>query len=128
DMASESTQPTAALETEELPVVMTLEGHTTAPDIISYFPDGKQIISGSRDKTVRRWDLEEGKEVEEARDVYEQQVTTLAVSRDGRKLLASGSGNAVWIWRLDTGKSVACPLKTHSAANRVRFSPDSKKL
>ncbi|OAX33014.1 YVTN repeat-like/Quino protein amine dehydrogenase [Rhizopogon vinicolor AM-OR11-026] len=113
---------------------MTLEGHTAAATVISYFSDGKQIISGSRDKTVRWWDLEEGKEIEEARDVCEEGVEALAISRDGRWLLASGSGNAVWIWRLDTGKLVAGPLKRwHSDDSgglvyEVRFSPDSKKL
>jgi WD40 repeat protein len=71
----------------ELMEVMTLKGHETSvnylpngprlenlfPVSISYyFPDGKQMISGSGDKTVRLWDLEAGKEIEEARVVRGQ--------------------------------------------------------
>lgn len=42
------------------------------------------MISGSPDKTIRRWDLETGKEIEEMRDVCEQKVRAVGVSRDGR--------------------------------------------
>jgi len=90
-MASVST-PAAA---DELVKVMTLESHEssikTFPGGIrlnyyvctSYFPDGKHMTSGSGDKTIRRWDLEAGKEIQEARIVHEQEVYKVAVSRDG---------------------------------------------
>jgi WD40 repeat protein len=80
---------------EKLPVVMTLEGHGPAKDnllnhvFISYLPDGKQMFSGSGDGTSRRWDLETGKEIEEARDVCEQDIRAVAVSRDGRWVVTS---------------------------------------
>jgi WD40 repeat protein len=80
---------------DKLPVVMTLEGHGPAKDSrftsvsISYFPDGKQMLSGCRDGTSRRWDLETGEEIEEARDVCEQHITAVAVSRDGRWAITS---------------------------------------
>jgi WD40 repeat protein len=51
---------------------------------IAYFPDGQKIISGSADKTTRLWDLQAGKEIEEARVVGEQEVNMVAVSSDGR--------------------------------------------
>ncbi|KAG2343608.1 hypothetical protein BDR05DRAFT_837891, partial [Suillus weaverae] len=58
---------------------------------IFYFPDGQRIISGSDDeKTTRQWDLQAGKEIEEARDVCEQEVHAVAVSRDGRWVITAG--------------------------------------
>lgn len=42
------------------------------------------------DKTARRWDLQEGKEIEEARDVFEQGVFAVAVSKDGRWIITAG--------------------------------------
>jgi WD40 repeat protein len=51
---------------------------------IAYFPDGQKIISGSRDKTTRLWDLQAGKEIEDARVISEQGVDVVAVSSDGR--------------------------------------------
>jgi WD40 repeat protein len=71
--------PGAAKNKSILTPVMTSEGHKpwiiSLPDgehpeykdvsPISYFPDGEQMISGSDDKTIRRWDLREGREIEE---------------------------------------------------------------
>ena len=66
-------------------MVKTLAGHETdfvyTPDgkrrevrwgpAISYFPDGQKMVSGFRDNTVRLWDLQAGKEIEETRVVCE---------------------------------------------------------
>ncbi|KAG2739619.1 prolyl oligopeptidase [Suillus brevipes Sb2] len=160
-MASTSTQPIATADKSILTPVMTLEGHklwniSSSDDkqhelkyisYISYFPDGKQMISGSGDKTIRRWDLRKGKEIEKDRDVYENVRAVLGVSRDGRwvviagveaikvsevetgTLLAGGSSDGVRIWNLDTGKLVAGPFDIGGyVPEAVRFSEDSRKL
>ena len=59
---------------------------------IAYFPDEQKIISGSWDKTTRLWDLQAGKEIEEARVVGEQEVHVVAVSSDGRWVVTGGHG------------------------------------
>jgi WD40 repeat protein len=48
------------------------------------------MISGSTDKTARRWDLEAGHEIEEMRDVCETGVLAVGVSRDGRWVVTGG--------------------------------------
>jgi WD40 repeat protein len=42
------------------------------------------MFSGSRDGTSLQWNLETGKEIEQARDACEQDISAVAVSRDGR--------------------------------------------
>ncbi|KAG2342019.1 WD40 repeat-like protein [Suillus weaverae] len=95
---------------------MTLEGHESyilsspnEDDIeskrvscISYFPDGKQMISGSHDKTIRRWDLREDKEIKEARDVCDG-IQAVVVSRDGRWVVTSTAGWGVKVSEVETG-------------------------
>ncbi|KAG1886120.1 hypothetical protein F4604DRAFT_1951509 [Suillus subluteus] len=69
---------------------------------ISYFPDGKQMISGSYfDRTIRRWGLREGKEIEEAREVCEYGIEAVGVSRDGRWVVTAG--REVKVSDVDTG-------------------------
>ncbi|KAJ8586683.1 WD40 repeat-like protein, partial [Rhizopogon salebrosus TDB-379] len=100
---------------------------------ISYFPDGKQMVSASGDKTVRLWDLEAGKEIEEARVVREQEVRAVAVSRDGRWVITAG-GNP---FRVGPGELKACEVdtgivKTFDGHSRqitcIDISLDSKQL
>jgi WD40 repeat protein len=114
-MASTSTQPIATADNLILTPVMTLKGHEPwsypSPDgeqheykyisCICYFPDGKQMISGSGDKTIRRWDLRKGKEIEKDREVYEY-VRAVGVSRDGRWVVIAG-GNGIKVSEVETG-------------------------
>jgi WD40 repeat protein len=114
-MASRSTQPSATANRSVLTPVMTLKGHEPwsisspngkLPDYkcvtsISYFPDGKQMISGSGDKTIRRWDLREGKEIEEAKEVFMNVVEVAGVSRDGRWVVTAG--REVKVREVETG-------------------------
>ena len=41
----------------------TLRGHSDSVWSVSYSPDGKHIVSGSRDRTVKIWDAQSGEEV-----------------------------------------------------------------
>ena len=41
----------------------TLTGHLGEVTSVAYSPDGKHIVSGSADKTVKVWDSQTGKEV-----------------------------------------------------------------
>lgn len=61
---------------------------------ISYFLNGKQMINGTGDKIIRRWDLREleDKEIEEARKVCENIIYEVMVSRDGQWVVAVGNG------------------------------------
>ena len=41
----------------------TLRGHSNVVASVAYSPDGKHLVSGSADKTVKVWDAQTGKEV-----------------------------------------------------------------
>ncbi|KAG1805669.1 uncharacterized protein BJ212DRAFT_849776 [Suillus subaureus] len=104
-MTSTSIQSRAVATRMRLRPVMTLKGALPITSI-SYFPDGKQMISGSLDETVRKWDLQEGKEIEAARIIYEEDVNAVAVSRDGGWVITGGgeSGRAeLKAFKVDTG-------------------------
>ncbi|KAG1830396.1 WD40-repeat-containing domain protein [Suillus variegatus] len=91
-LVSTSIQHAAAAKNIVLNPIMTLKGHDKYIRSISYFPDGRRMISGSWDKTIRQWELQEGKEIEEACNVCERGIWAVAVSRDGRWVITGGGG------------------------------------
>ena len=43
--------------------IRTLTGHSGAVLSVAISPDGKTIVSGSKDKTIKVWNLNTGKEI-----------------------------------------------------------------
>jgi tetratricopeptide (TPR) repeat protein len=107
--------------------VNTLKGHEGWVRSVGFSPDGKQLASGSADKTIKIWDVTTGKVLNTLKG-HESRVISVGFSPDGKKL-ASGSGDkTIKIWDVTTGK-VLNTLKGHeSGVNSVEFSPDGEKL
>ena len=76
---------------------------------ISYFPDGKQMIGGSTDNLARRWDLQTGREIGDARVVCNREVYAVAVSRDSRWIITGGGDRD----HDDLGELKACEVETN---------------
>jgi WD40 repeat protein len=56
---------------------------------VAFAPDGRRLLSGSDDETLRLWDAESGQEVR-AFTGHQGRVTSVAFAPDGRRLLSGG--------------------------------------
>jgi len=83
-----------------------LHGHQDGVRCVACLPDGRRIVSGSYDKTVRMWDACTGQEVLRF-PPGDGAALSLAVSPDGRRL-ATGSASEVSLW--DIHRSSSEPL------------------
>ena len=108
-----------------------LKEHENAVNSVAISPDGKRLVSGSDDKTLCLWDLEDfdGKP-EKLSNGHIDRVWSVAFSPDG-KMIASGSEDETVRWWILTDRKTMpqAPLQGHDGAvYSVAFSPDSKLL
>ena len=70
--------------------LMQLTGHTDAVSALTFSPNGKLLVSGSSDKTVRLWETETGK-LRRTREEHTAPVDTVAFSFNGKRFWSGSS-------------------------------------
>src|SRR4051794_17376284 len=83
---------------------VTLRGHTAMVYCVAFSPDGKTLVSGGGDNTIRFWDVASGKQRATVKKVAEYGVDSVAFSPDGRTLAVGSGGSGVKIYDVHTRK------------------------
>ena len=92
-----------------------LEGHRNWVNSVAYSPDGRHIISGSYDKTIRIWDAETGAAIGTPLEGHTHSVNSVAYSPDGRHIISGSYDRTIRIWDAGSGATVSTPLNRHIA-------------
>jgi WD40 repeat protein/serine/threonine protein kinase len=107
--------------------VRTLQGHTSSVTSVAMSPDGRHIVSGSEDNTLRVWDLVTGRCLNTLQG-HTGEVESVAVSPDGRHIVSGSSDSTLRVWELGTGRCLNT-LKGHtSGVESVAVSPDGRHI
>jgi WD40 repeat protein len=94
---------------------------------MTFTPDAKTLITGSRDNTIKLFDIPQMTE-RRTLNGHTGWVRTLAVTPDGKVLISAGDDQTIKFWDLATGR-VFRTLKGHTGGIRtVTLSPDGTKL
>ncbi|MBL8148845.1 MAG: serine/threonine protein kinase [Blastocatellia bacterium] len=107
--------------------VATLIGHEHVIKSLDYTPDGKYLVSGSSDGTIKIWDLQK-KMARGALVGHELSVNAVAISPDGQSVASASSDGTVKLWNLVTESEIASFNNYEGSLRSVAFAPSGKYL
>ena len=102
------------------------DGGTSINSLV-FLEDGRHFLSGGEDGTIRRWRVEDGKEIQDQRLTASGAVRAIALSGDGNWIVSTG-WPVTTVWNRST-RQIARTMSEHTNwVNAVDVSPDSTKL
>ena len=113
----------AALGTQEVEVFPQL-GHGGGISSLACSPDGRHIVSGSWDNTIKIWDAFTGKEIRTLTG-HNDRVSAVAYSPDGQYIVSGSIDRNLKIWNAIEGKEIRS-FSHDDIVLSVAWSPDGK--
>ncbi len=106
-------------------LLQTLCGHEDWVIAVAVTPDGRYAISGSKDKTLKVWDLIAGKAVHTLCG-HEDRVIAVAVTPNGRYAVSGSRDKTLKVWDLATAKAVQTLRGHEISVTSVAVTPDDR--
>jgi len=105
-------------------LLATLDGHTSDVRALAFSPDGKTLVTGSFDGTVKFWDFATRTQVAATRT---HQIRSLSFLPNGSRLVTAGHDKTIRLWHLPSRQEI-CGISIPNETSAVVFSPDGRKL
>ncbi|CDF36606.1 WD40-repeat containing protein [Chondrus crispus] len=99
--------------TSERKVLRSFRGRRSKVHCVAMSRDGRRVVSGSGDMSVRVWDVETGEQVGEVLVGHTDVVLSVAMSGDGRRVVSGSFDKSVRVWNVETGAQVGEALVGH---------------
>jgi WD40 repeat protein len=110
-------------------IYMTMSGHDDVVTSVMFSNDGKHVVSGSVDKTVRIWEVKRGK-LESSMYGHTSAITAVAYSKDDVYVVSGSIDNTMRLWNVFDGVYQCVKVfRGHTnAVDSVEYSPDGKSI
>jgi WD40 repeat protein len=96
-------------------------------DVVTLATNGKHMLTGSRDRTARLWEISSGKLVG-APWTHRERVSAVALSPNGELAATASEDGLVRLWNVAQVQMIGQPLQQRKAARTLAFAPDGQSL
>src|SRR5262249_53192330 len=102
-----------------------LRGHKDRVEHAAYSPDGKRILTASRDGTVKAWDAGTGQELFTLKG-HTATVYLAKFSPDGKRIVSASTDSTVRLWDAQAGKALLTIRVAHRRLLTLGFSQSGR--
>jgi WD40 repeat protein len=103
-----------------------LKGHTATVHCLAWTADGKMLISGSGDGSVRTWNTTSWQQITVLTELHD--AWAIAISPNGRILATASWDNTAQLWNLENCQPIGSALQHNEFVRYTSFSTDGKLL
>lgn len=107
--------------------IRSIKGHSGWVYAVAISPDGKTLVSGGYDGTIKIWNLHTGELLNSIKG-HDDAAESLAISSDGRMLVSGSWDNRIKLWNLKTSKLIRTFSGHLDDVESVAISPDGKQI
>jgi WD40 repeat protein len=126
-LAISSQNDATIYEVSSRKAVHVLRGHQNTADCLAFSPDGRQLVTGSHDRTIRLWDVESGETIRVI-PAHRNKISAIAISPDGRTSASGDKAGILAFSHVETGRFLFDVKLADQAIRALMFSPDGKAL
>jgi len=109
--------------------LMSFIAHQSGVNSAALSPDGKRLVTGGDDKTIKIWEIATGKELFALPGAHEAAVSCVAFSPDGRQIVSGDGSGEIKGWdAANLDKAITLIRHGNDWIPSVSFSPDGKQL
>lgn len=115
-------RPTLALPSAEL---QRYEGHVDSVTCVAVLPDGRHALSGSRDNTLRLWNIESGTALRRL-EGHGDWVTCTATLSDGQRAVSGSKDGTLRLWDIESSTELRRFERHDDWVNCLAALPDGR--
>lgn len=104
-----------------------MNGHTAVVTRAGFSPDGRSIVSVSKDNSARLWDAQSGQPIAHPLQ-HSSQVFSARFSPDGGRVVTASADCTARVWNAQTGEPLGEPLAHAKEVWCAHFSPDGLRV